>query len=242
MNYMLTLTVTDEVTIAYCQPEMPTFGEIPASAPFMQGMPTQPIMHPDATHFQEISSMQPNGPYGDAQSYLLSRGYFEKPPDSHSHSPSPLHAYPWGHDAMGSQFAAPYSDSSYLSSSINAFDANTSASASAPTHPHPHPLSQQPINPQFQIPPVPPINHHHLDPLQRECTQSPVDSIPDSWKTDGKQELLETLLETISSCDEKSVAQVVAVVRASATPEAAVSGICQVLGISGMELNDLHPM
>jgi len=239
-EYKLTPTVAGEVTVAYCQPEMPTFGEIPASAPFMQGIPTQPIMHPDATHFQKTSPMQPNGPYGDAQAYLLSRGYYEKPD-------SPLHAYPWGHDAMGSQFAAPYSDSSYISSSINALDANTSASATAyaPTHPHSHshshPLSQPPANPQFQTPPVPPTNHH-LDPLQREWTPSPVDSIPDSWKTEGKQELLETLLETISSCDEKSVAQVVAVVRASATPEAAVSGICEVLGISGMEHNDLHPM
>jgi hypothetical protein len=60
-----------------------------------------------------------------------------------------------------------------------------------------------------------------------------INSIPDSWKGPDKQALLETLLETITSCDEERVAQVVAVVRTSETPEEAVSGICQVLGISG---------
>ncbi|KAJ5295541.1 hypothetical protein N7508_010362 [Penicillium antarcticum] len=58
-----------------------------------------------------------------------------------------------------------------------------------------------------------------------------MDQIPNSWKGQGKQELLETLLETIGSCDEQSVAQVVQVVRTSASPEEAVSGICRVLGI-----------
>ncbi|KAJ6005645.1 hypothetical protein N7451_003589 [Penicillium sp. IBT 35674x] len=55
--------------------------------------------------------------------------------------------------------------------------------------------------------------------------------MPSSWTGKGKQELLETLLETIGSCDEAQVAQVVQVVRTSATPEEAVSGICRVLGI-----------
>lgn len=53
-----------------------------------------------------------------------------------------------------------------------------------------------------------------------------------SWKGEDKQELLETLFETIGSCDEDRVAQVIQVVRMSATPEEAVSGICQVLGIA----------
>lgn len=203
--------------MAYCQPELPTFGEIPASAPLLQGIASQPIMHPDASQFQGISPMQLNGPYGDAQGYIPTRDYYEKQ-DSHPH------AYPWGHDAMGSQFSAPYSDSSYPAS-INPFDGHASVHHTPPPHP----------NPSFQIPSTaPPINHQHLDPLQRELTPNPMESVPDSWKTEGKQELLETLFQTITNCDEKSVAQVISVVRASATPEAAVSGICQVLGISGI--------
>ncbi|KAJ5770398.1 uncharacterized protein N7511_002449 [Penicillium nucicola] len=62
-------------------------------------------------------------------------------------------------------------------------------------------------------------------------TPTIMDQIPHSWKGQGKQELLETLLETIGTCDEQSVAQVVQVVRTSASPEEAVSGICRVLGI-----------
>lgn len=60
---------------------------------------------------------------------------------------------------------------------------------------------------------------------------APFQAFPDSWRGVGKQELLETLLRTIGSCDEERVDQVVQVVRSSATPEEAVSGICQVLGI-----------
>ncbi|KAJ5980741.1 hypothetical protein N7481_008039 [Penicillium waksmanii] len=223
-------TNSDEVTVAYCQPELPTFGEIPSSAPLLQGIVSQPIMHPDASQFQGISPMQLNGPYGDAQSYI-----YEKPDPQSQSRPQP-HTYPWGHDAMGSQFSAPYSDSSSHLASINPFDAQANAQTTSPPNPNSNSL--------FQTPPAPPpINqhqqhpHHHqhqLDPLQRELTPNPIDSIPDSWKIEGKEELLETLLQTISSCDEKSVAQVVSVVRASATPEAAVSGICQVLGISGI--------
>lgn len=235
---------SDEVTVAYCQPELPTFGEIPASTPLLQGIVSQPIMHPETSQFQGISPIQLNGPYGDAQGYIPTRDYYEKPDPQSQPQPQPQ-AYPWGHDAMGSQFSAPYSDSSSHLASINPFDAHANAQTTSPPIPNPNP------NSLFQIPPAPPpINqhqqhphhhhhHHHqhqhqLDPLQRELTPNPIDSIPDSWKIEGKEELLETLLQTISSCDEKSVAQVVSVVRASATPEAAVSGICQVLGISGI--------
>ncbi|CAI7668713.1 unnamed protein product [Penicillium pancosmium] len=227
---------SDEVTVAYCQPELPTFGEIPASTPSLQGIVSQPIMHPETSQFQGISPMQLNGPYGDAQGYIPT---YEKP-DSQPQPQLQPQAYPWGHDAMGSQFSAPYSDSFSHLASINPFNAHANAQTTSPPNPNPN------SNSLFQIPPAPPpINqhqhhphpHHHqhqLDPLQRELTPNPIDSIPDSWKIEGKEELLETLLQTISSCDEKSVAQVVSVVRASATPEAAVSGICQVLGISGI--------
>lgn len=63
-------------------------------------------------------------------------------------------------------------------------------------------------------------------------TETHVHTAPASWKGEDKQELLETLFETIGSCDEDRVAQVIQVVRMSATPEEAVSGICQVLGIA----------
>ena len=56
-------------------------------------------------------------------------------------------------------------------------------------------------------------------------------SIPSSWKGEEKKDLLETLLKTIGNCDEERVAQVVQIVRSSATPEEAISGVCQVLGI-----------
>lgn len=55
--------------------------------------------------------------------------------------------------------------------------------------------------------------------------------IPSSWKGEGKKAVLEALLQTIGSCDESQVGQVIQVVRTSPTPEEAVSGICQVLGL-----------
>ncbi|CAG8370907.1 unnamed protein product [Penicillium salamii] len=58
-----------------------------------------------------------------------------------------------------------------------------------------------------------------------------MNSIPSSWRGEGKKAVLEALLETIGSCDEHQVAQVIHVVRTSPTPEDAVSGICQVLGL-----------
>ncbi|CAG8052899.1 unnamed protein product [Penicillium nalgiovense] len=58
-----------------------------------------------------------------------------------------------------------------------------------------------------------------------------MNSMPSSWKGEGKRELLEILLETIGSCDEQHLPQVIRVLRTSPTPEEAVSGVCQVLGI-----------
>ncbi|KAJ5800206.1 transcriptional regulator family: Fungal Specific TF [Penicillium psychrosexuale] len=58
-----------------------------------------------------------------------------------------------------------------------------------------------------------------------------MNSMPSSWKGEGKQELLEILLETIGSCDEQRLPQVIQVLRTSPSPEEAVSGVCQVLGI-----------
>jgi len=58
-----------------------------------------------------------------------------------------------------------------------------------------------------------------------------MNSIPNSWRGEGKKAVLQALLETIGSCDEHQVGQVIQVVRTSPTPEEAVSRICQVLGI-----------
>ncbi|KAF7715273.1 Fungal Zn(2)-Cys(6) binuclear cluster domain-containing protein [Penicillium ucsense] len=99
--------------------------------------------------------------------------------------------------------------------------ASTSTSTSTPYHLHahgtPYHLSQPYIYPA------------HATEYQTRA----MDAIPESWKGPDKQPLLEALLETITSCDEQRVAQVVAVIRASSTPEDAVSGICRILGISG---------
>lgn len=71
----------------------------------------------------------------------------------------------------------------------------------------------------------------HASPVSDRLSPTIMNSIPSSWRGEGKKAVLEALLETISSCDENQVAQVVHVVRTSATPEDAVSGICQVLGL-----------
>ncbi|KAJ5106736.1 hypothetical protein N7456_003411 [Penicillium angulare] len=111
----------------------------------------------------------------------------------------------------------PYTESSYYSSpSSNNAAVHTSMAQDPNIH------SQQALHIQSSSTHFPIHENHPLSGVP----------IPTSWKVDGKQELLETLLETIGSCEEVRVAQVVQVVRASATPEEAVSGICQVLGIS----------
>ncbi|KAJ5279156.1 transcriptional regulator family: Fungal Specific TF [Penicillium angulare] len=118
----------------------------------------------------------------------------------------------------------PYAESAYYSSpsSNNAAVHTTMAQDPNPNSNIHH--SQQALHIQSSSTHFP-LHENH--PLSGE-------PIPSSWKVDGKQELLETLLETIGSCEEVRVAQVVQVVRASATPEEAVSGICQVLGISAV--------
>lgn len=145
--------------------------------------------------------------------------------DEHSNANEKPHAYhpAWGQgdDAAGNQFPVRrFPDPSYYSSSsfLGTF-------TNADSHANPH-LS----NPQH-IPEGPPDQFVNLN--QETFPSNSMDFISSSWKGEGRQELLETLLETIGSCDEERVAQVVQVVRVSATPEEAVSGICQVLGIGG---------
>ncbi|KAJ6184138.1 hypothetical protein N7519_005439 [Penicillium mononematosum] len=79
--------------------------------------------------------------------------------------------------------------------------------------------------------PTPPSGAASPSSLDRPSPTTIMNSMPNSWKGEGKRELLEILLETIGSCDEKHLPQVVRVLRTSPTPEEAVSGVCQVLGI-----------
>ncbi|KAJ5102057.1 transcriptional regulator family: Fungal Specific TF [Penicillium alfredii] len=130
-----------------------------------------------------------------------------------------VHAYhpsgPWGQDAYAPGLPpSQHSPSPYSSSSI-------------PLHSHPNTVAL--------ISQSPAVAGGHLTPASiRASLSSPAHAPSTSWKGQGKQALLETLLGTIGSCDEQQVAQVVQVVRASPTPEAAVSGVCQVLGIGGV--------
>ncbi|CAG7924516.1 unnamed protein product [Penicillium olsonii] len=71
----------------------------------------------------------------------------------------------------------------------------------------------------------------HASPSSDSLSPTIMNSIPSSWKGEGKKAVLQALLETIGSCDEHQVSRVIHVVRTSPTPEDAVSGICQVLGL-----------
>ncbi|KAJ5690521.1 hypothetical protein N7462_004913 [Penicillium macrosclerotiorum] len=147
------------------------------------------------------------------------------------------HQQTWGADPavpMGQHFAAvqqayPYPDATYYSTSI---DTNHHHNNFAPADP-----SNDSSGPSSHTPPLGPNQTHILNPnhapLQTEAplAQTLTAQISKSWKGADKRDLLETILETIGTCDEERVAQVVQVVRTSHTPEEAVSGICHVLGI-----------
>lgn len=209
-------------------------GEIPGSIS-MQGLPSQSLQPPEGIegglHHPSLPMYKSDSPGyavddgSTAHHYIPGHGnytniYKEEYSSKHDDERSHVHQPQWGPGAAGHQVpsAPPYPDSSYYSSpSISSF-ANTDP------NPHTHPSQPAPLAQR--------VSTHH-PPNQESFTPSPISAIPSSWKGEGKQELLETLLETIGSCDEERVAQVVRVVRASATPEEAVSGLCQVLGIGG---------
>ncbi|KAF3384505.1 hypothetical protein F1880_002852 [Penicillium rolfsii] len=119
----------------------------------------------------------------------------------------------------------PYPDTRYYPASMNTNTFTPTDSSIYPS-PHIHSYHTHTISQRQTEPYSPP---HHPTEYQIHA----MNSIPDSWKGPDKQALLETILETITSCDEERVDQVVTVVRTSETPEEAVSGICRVLGISG---------
>ncbi|KAJ5654264.1 transcriptional regulator family: Fungal Specific TF [Penicillium lividum] len=196
----------EDANLAHCQGGIPAFaqGEIPASIPLQNLQPAgiaSQMYQGDSPHYAEDWG---NAPY--MQDYA---SYIPEVPAPHTnpvYEPQ-LYQHPqWGH---GPQFVPThqYPDSYSHSSSIGAFTANLD----------PLNVSQPLRSPQF--------------PTHESLLQHPSIAIPNSWTGKGKKELLETILETIGSCDEERVDQVVQVVRASATPEEAVSGICHVLGI-----------
>lgn len=212
----------------------------------MQGLPSQ-AMHPapdeglSGLHIygNRSSPGYDGGPaHAHAQSHMASYGhggeynhnlYDYTNMNTFKHDPSQTYTQPWsqGHSFPQSQSQSQlqlqhqshqYPDSTYYSSTMNTFPHTESTIQQQQQQSH----SYNTTNPtQTYSPPIHPT----------EYQTHAINSIPDSWKGPDKQALLETLLETITSCDEERVAQVVAVVRTSETPEEAVSGICQVLGI-----------
>lgn len=212
----------DDATIPQCHAGSVAFasGEIPGSIS-MHGLPQS--MPPDGVGIHPTMHMYRGDSPGNAvengnhinpyvagyDNYANHYKEYGRNDDQQSHA----YQQQWRHDA-GHQYppAHAYSDSSHYSSSLGAFSNDPSAHL---------PLSHS----------VPQNAPTHM-PRDESFRASPFEAIPDSWKGEGKQELLETLLRTIGSCDEERVDQVVQVVRSSATPEDAVSGICQVLGIS----------
>ncbi|KAJ5159750.1 uncharacterized protein N7482_006754 [Penicillium canariense] len=225
--------------MAQCQVSgLPAFpGEIPGSCP-MQGLSQAPQAHAPAPAPDGVIAGPPMHMYGSEESpsqdgvyshsnHHLCEDYADMN-TLNAHSPSQAYPLPWaqehGHHLANAQPPAqapapPDSSYYYSSSSMDTF-----AQHDPTSHPQLH-LSHTPC-PLPQSHPLPPPSH------PTEYQAHAINSIPDSWKGPDKQDLLETLLETISSCHEERIAQVVAVVRASETPEEAVSGICQVLGIS----------
>lgn len=244
--------LNDDTLPQYHAGSMPAFApEIPGSTS-MQG-PSSQHMHPAPD--EELTGLPPVHMYGNqdspgydggpahahAQTHMASYhhhhggGYTQNTYDHTNmhtmakHEPSQTYPQPWNQGHLFPQTQPQpqphvqphqYPDSMYYRSSMNT---NTIAPTDSTIYTHPHPHSYHTNQTQTYSPPRHPT----------EYQTHAINSIPDSWKGPDKQALLETLLETITSCDEERVAQVVAVVRTSETPEEAVSGICRVLGISG---------
>ncbi|EPS32752.1 hypothetical protein PDE_07712 [Penicillium oxalicum 114-2] len=178
--------------------------------------------------------------FDDHASYHVQHG-FQDPSayDMTAINHPPSHLIPdinhqtWHHDPGGAQMptqiispstTAPFPLNTHFSSEYYS-TTDTTATPTQPmsNHSHSHHTSSHPVQSYpYTFPPHP-----------TEYQSRAMNAIPESWKGPDKRPLLEALLETISSCDEERVAQVVAVIRASSTPENAVSGICRILGISG---------
>ncbi|KAJ5178319.1 uncharacterized protein N7500_001018 [Penicillium coprophilum] len=139
----------------------------------------------------------------------------------------------WGQDAYGNPNPSPnqYPNTHLYQTPFHYSTINTFTDITA-THTSTNTYTDAP----FSLPTrttVPGDISSHASPSSqdRPSPTTIMNSMPSSWKGEGKQELLEILLETIATCDEQRLPQVIQVLRASPSPEEAVSGVCQVLGI-----------
>lgn len=209
----------NDIARSHCPPGDMTAlmpGEIAPSVP-MQGAPlpyahtVQPLPYAMNGSATVVPYMNNEYPTHDHQNY-------QEPHPNIINDYEHLQTYhpQWGPQQQFTTAAPPGQDSTYYSSS-SPTASSISGYANQNTRAD---LQSQP--PQTQA-------------LENQNTRSSISnmahSLPSPWKGEGKKELLETLFKTIGSCNEESVAQVVQVVRSSASPEDAVSGICQVLGI-----------
>ncbi|KAJ6108888.1 hypothetical protein N7512_008725 [Penicillium capsulatum] len=208
-------TPLDEATISTCHSSMvPLAGEVP-------------MMHLPSTLPPDLSGMTPMQTYGrespghpldggaGAQAYMALAGLNAYKPvypgnDGQSH----VYHSQWNEHAFEHQDAAPPWQDALSYQFINAVH-----------HADPNAASHFPVSHHVSLAPGAVDSLYGYSP-------PPTHSFSSSWRGQEKQDLLETLLQTIGSCHAGQVAQVVQVVRTSATPEEAVSGICQVLGIS----------
>lgn len=202
-----------DIATSHCQPaEMAALApnEIPTSIP-LQAM-QMPYAHPAQPQYimTEAATMVPymnNDPstydHQNHQYMNVTNDYDQ----TRAYNPQ------WAAEQQFTAMATTIPDSSYFSSISP--PSSTGISNRSPSADAQNPSQQQLLGNQ---------NVRSSISHMAQSTSSP-------WKGEGKQELLETLFKTIGSCNEESVAQVVQVVRSSATPEDAVSGICQVLGI-----------
>ncbi|CAI7673026.1 unnamed protein product [Penicillium crustosum] len=179
--------------------------------PFLQhtGYPA-PIPTSTATHYGEEHSI----PNDDDRAHA----YYQWGQDAYGNlNPSP-NQFPHTHTYQNpSHYSTinPFTNSAVTTTNTN-INIYTDASFSVPT----------PI-------PVASDTSSHASPSSqdRPSPTTIMNSMPNSWEVEGKQELLEVLLETIATCDEQSLPQVIQVMRESPSPEEAVSGVCRVLGI-----------
>ncbi|OQE33042.1 hypothetical protein PENFLA_c001G04808 [Penicillium flavigenum] len=201
----------------------------------MQGLPVHGLHTQDAMHHLPLHGGH-NDDYmldgGKSLPYLQHTGYPAPIPEGYSirNEDERPHAYhQWGQDAHGNPNPNPspyqfphthmYQTPSHYST-INPFTNITATSTNINTY----------ADAPFSLP-TPPSGAASPSSLDRPSPTTIMNSMPTSWKVEGKRELLEILLETIGSCDEQHLPQVIRVLRTSPTPEEAVSGVCQVLGI-----------
>lgn len=207
----------DDASVSHCH----AAGTMLAPSTLMHGMPSStppdavPLLSHPATHIYHDGSPSYANPFMTGQGNHIN-WYSQRRSSMTGEEDPRLSHHQWRPGIGGTQFppAQPYASTSYI----------------------PPPSSSEPFansDPSSHLPSATTAQGTLTNaPHQSAVRQLPEDALS-SWKGETKQELLETLLETIGSCDEDCVAQVIQVVRTSATPEEAVSGIYRVLGMPG---------